>query len=487
WLTAGWKNGSGADSYRVEAFYDGFAGSAIPIDRLDAKAFAFQTNRVQVDANALVQSARTANLTAEGRGAADVRVQAKAVSWASLATDALYRVSGGGGVELFSGQGLAEAQGTVQMDGTVQTGLRRRLSLTLNTWDELAGTVGGTASEGISYRAESRALESPQIRALNDARAQLALYGATNPELKAFYQGEINRISADLLAQGLADLERDPQTNAEVIVPRTQSVLTVVVDPIWAEAGEIRVRADQVQGGGRWDAPGDASVSIINNTPAFLELLGITIPESNGGLFVNGVLVTANGPINASNAANAVEDNRINVAGVDPRVVAGVAAFAAITPDQASNPPSILVDNALDVKSPAVTRNGLYTYPWPDITVAAAPAGQGIRNVRGGVTLRTISTAAGADKGDIVIRGPVLAANLTVIAGGDVFIQGETERNVEGDPYSIWGPVTSGTYGAGDATAFGVRGASPTEVAATLRQSPRLPFSLFGDRVTIQA
>jgi thiol:disulfide interchange protein DsbD len=61
---------------------------------------------------------------------------------------------------------------------------------------------------------------------------------------------------------------------------------------MWAQAGRIDVRGDQLQGSGRWIAPSDATVSVINNTPAYLEIKGITIPDENGQLFFNGVLAT---------------------------------------------------------------------------------------------------------------------------------------------------------------------------------------------------
>ena len=67
-----------------------------------------------------------------------------------------------------------------------------------------------------------------------------------------------------------------------------------------------------LQGSGTFDAPSNASVTIINHTPVSLKISGITIPETNGGLYLNGVAVTTNAVINDSNGDFATEDNSSN-------------------------------------------------------------------------------------------------------------------------------------------------------------------------------
>ena len=83
----------------------------------------------------------------------------------------------------------------------------------------------------------------------------------------------MTRLRAELDALGLLDEFNNPISN---YAP------TVVVNPIWAEAGIIDIRADQLAGSGHLEAPGDASVETHNNTSAFREIMGITIPETNG-------------------------------------------------------------------------------------------------------------------------------------------------------------------------------------------------------------
>src|SRR5204863_1987989 len=106
-----------------------------------------------------------------------------------------------------------------------------------------------------------------------------------NPTLCNFYAGEINRLQNELAP--LAETGTDSAGNTITLYPARQ-VLAVVVDPIWAQAGVIDVRADQLQGAGIFKAPGDTSVTVTNATPAFLQLKGITIPAVNGGVLFDG-------------------------------------------------------------------------------------------------------------------------------------------------------------------------------------------------------
>ena len=239
-----------------------------------------------------------------------------------------------------------------------------------------------------------------------------------------------------------------------------QYAVTVTVDPQKAEAGRIDIRTDQLQGTGTFDAPGDASIDIQNHTPAFLKLNGLTIPEVNGGLFLNGNLVTTNAQIFSSNVLNAAEDNSITPDGSpgDHTIVPGTASFASI-PDNAASTPTITVDN--DFIAGTVFHEGkTRIYAWPDIVVQ----GQGISNLGGDVTLTTYP----GGEGNIIILASVQAKNLTIIAGGTVFITDVTNFAVAGEPEAIWGDITKGVIpGSIDATLYpGLFSAIETDAAA---------------------
>ncbi len=252
-----------------------------------------------------------------------------------------------------------------------------------------------------------------------------------------------------------------------------QQAITITINPIHAEAGKIDVRGDQLQGTGRFIAPGDASVNIQNHTPGFLKIMGIDIPESNGGLYLNGTPITTNAQITASNVAARDDDNRNQVPG-ETIQVAGNAGFVAI-PNNATSTPTIVVNNDF-IAGPQ--SNGA-VYPWPNITVLGE-----ISNLGGNVTLQTHP----AGEGNVIIKANVEAKNLTVVAGGSVFITGVTKYDVLGDPAAIWGDITQGVVqGDTSGTLYdGVAAASTTDINNLLSVHPTTP-NLIGDRVVIDA
>jgi hypothetical protein len=495
-----------ADPYTLEARWDGFAGSLIPLDKVDATAILIVRNTIDVKSGAHLATARQANLYAMDLAIAEITGQAKAVSWVSGLTDAIG--SALGGTEEIRARFFAKALGIVQIDGHVETGITRNVTLILTGFTRVGDdfTIQYTVQPagGATFTTTLRTLESELVRQLSLARQALATYGPTNTTLAAFYQSEITRIEAELLALNLAAMESGD------VVPQRREVMTVIVDPIWAQAGIIDIRADQLQGTGTLTAPKDTSVTIENRTPAFLELLGITIPNLNGGVWFNGSLlpdtssVALNAAINTVNATNATSDNALVLKGVDTSVVAGVANFTLSA--SGTRDPQISVSNTANVTGT--------DFPWPDITVLGpAAGGRGIFNDGGDVLLETLSTG----RGSIVINGTVRAENLTVIAGGDVVVKGLSVYEVRGAPAAIVSPATKWFYGAGLDMAAGVTCAfgtfplgfscsnisyyTPTQQASLLAagslqmkssftsatETPKLPYSLYGDRIHIEA
>ena len=86
-------------------------------------------------------------------------------------------------------------------------------------------------------------------------------------------------------------------TDDDVYSVIEQYGITVTVDDITAEAGRVDVRADQLYGSGLIDAPGDASITIQNSTPAFLVFNDVIIPNETGGLYLNGDPIAGNADI----------------------------------------------------------------------------------------------------------------------------------------------------------------------------------------------
>lgn len=141
-----------------------------------------------------------------------------------------------------------------------------------------------------------------------------------------------------------------------------------------ARLGDIDVRADRLTGTGVLDAPGDASITIVNEGPSFLTLGKLEIaPDAGGRLYFNGVEVHDNAGVAAINRG------------------AGGAAFRTITTAEAgSDAPAIVVDNRFNPldSADAARAIGAGVAPVaPDIVLTDA-----ISNLRGRVA---IASAAG--------------------------------------------------------------------------------------------
>ena len=165
-------------------------------------------------------------------------------------------------------------------------------------------------------------------------------------------------------------------------------------------------------------------------------------------------------------------------------VSAGNAVFTAIPAAVSSTAPgpSVLVANTLNLRNV----NDGYTYTWPNITVlSAADGGLGIRNLGGDITLSTVIPGVSVS-GSIIILGSVLGKDVTTVSGGNIYITGAAKVNAAGEPSSVWGDITNGEYGAGAATADGVRAATTAEVNALLATTSTEP-SMYGQRIFIRA
>jgi len=288
-------------------------------------------------------------------------------------------------------------------DGTVKTGANRVKTLTLDyTYDanyDVTITGSGVSSPGFTVATQD--VDSSLLKALNDARANLQLYKIwntatnnwVNPDLVTFYENEIDRIEQEMLAEGLATLESDG-----TILPIRQQAVTVTVDATTAQAGRTRVLTDQLVGSGTFDAPRDAEIEIINNTPAFLIINGLEIPEVNGGLFFNGIEVTAdtapNTLIEAENQVSVDKDNNHpDIAGVpEVTLIVPTLQFTAETLAASGGVPEITIQNTLNVREGTTA-----IVPWPDITINGP-----VLNLRGNLTINNLP-AAGAT-GDVVIN-----------------------------------------------------------------------------------
>lgn len=484
-LSAGSDTKYNEDVYHIEARFDGFAGALVPISDIGATGYLIQSNKITVANGALLQTARAANLFTARNSDNVMDIQAKAVSWVSELQSALLKAQGGGALlEYQDANVLSISRGVIQMDGTVETGIIRQQSLWLKGWDGKTGTItSADATDGVTFEVTQESLTSGLVAKLAEYQDLLNTYGPSNPTLKQYYEEEIARVEAELDSLGIVTKESDGK-GGFVNVVHQQYVMTVTVNPIWADSGSITTRGDSLQGTGTWIAPNDASVTILNDTPAFLKIKGVTIPYNLGGLFFNGDSMGKNSDINKSNALNVKDDNLFILDSGSPiaSFFPGIAVFNLGGVATGATEPSVVIQNRLDVVSVnndvKYKINGKFSdYPWPDLTIMSiGDGGIGIHNLAGKVELATVVPGFNpSGKGNVNIFGPVESKSLNVVAGGELFISVPVfEQSV---PLTQWKAATGGWITP--ATAASAKG--------VLDQQPGAAQTIMSDKIHIKA
>ncbi len=468
------------DYYNLNARTDTFAGSAIPIDIIDANANIMQDNDITVNNGALLETARDAKIYAEQFGIVDIMAKATGTNWLSSTADAINSALGGSSAEEYNGTFSSGAHGIVTINGTIRTGTERNLTLTIDSWNRDAGTVTGTTTingaapaagqEGITYSASTTQVVSGLEAQLENLQNELSTYQSSgNTTMINYYNDEIATTQQQLIDAGLLEKEPDGSYN-----PIQQYAISANVNPVTADAGIIDIRADQLLGSGSGvlDAPSDASITIVNNTPAFLNLLGLTIPETTGGLYFNGIVMQTD---STSTALQKIANMNASDAGYDG-VTPGSAAFAQVTESSAGNPPRISVSNTFDPTGYVDPQHPDDTYSAPSISVLGD-----INNLQGSLSIYNV-------KGDINFYALIRAKNMSIVSGGNVYIEGVTYYNVGGDPAAEWSSVTAVSDQIDSSGAIVTSWDASSQISSILSPSS-IPsdVNLYGDRIFISA
>src|SRR5690606_2171942 len=172
----------------------------------------------------------------------------------------------------------------VTVNGTARAGIYNHQYLTVN-YNPVTSTIGGVEktgfalvvnpgdkSEGVSYTLQDDTYTQLLLDRLAELYKRKSDYGASPIEVAAF-QSEINLIEGQLLdlgrQVGLDDSDMiDGAGN--ISVPSIFPIKVIKLADIIARPGNVAVQADNLKGSGILDAPGDASIKIINNSPAFI-------------------------------------------------------------------------------------------------------------------------------------------------------------------------------------------------------------------------
>ena len=187
------------------------------------RAYVLQTNLIRIDANAEILSGGNVRLHAERLGLANVLGKASATTWASLLL---------GNDNQFKGSSSTSANGTVENNGIVRTGINRNQELVLDSWDRATGAVtASTQTEGITFTVTEERVQSTLDLALQEAELQLINYADEDPVLAKFYAAEVARLTALLQAEGLYAVPAgSPAGTPAQRIERT--ALTVRIAPI---------------------------------------------------------------------------------------------------------------------------------------------------------------------------------------------------------------------------------------------------------------
>lgn len=466
-LSAGTDTNFNQDIYNIGARVDTFAGSLIPIDLMDAIATLDQDNSIIINSGAAVRSGGDLRMHAEQFGDNNVIAQVKAVNWTTGVAGAIDGLFGAGGVEQFGGTATSNASGIVNVNGVAETGIARKRILEIteieradpgvdengdplpDTADLFTVFVDSRSTGDITFEKRLLPVNSALDLSLTEAERQLDLYWDV-PALRTFYEAEVTRLKAELEELGLLQTLVDDQGRSiqQRVVRRS---LSLDVDPVYAKAGRIDVRAGSfIHSEGALNAPGDSAVEIVNQTPANLILRGIEVTEDAGGVFLNGQLHS--GGEGGSTGKQIIVDNRFVV----------------------------LSDNT--------------TFSWPNITVSGP-----VTNLGGSILLQTRPSGAGS----ITINAPVNGLTQQILAGnnGNVVINLPELGSIyeaSGAEHARWGGFTRprlfglpvGAAGTGRAEpGFALTdlfiGNNP-DVTAYLATTPTVP-SLIGSSIFISA
>lgn len=453
------------DAYDTSATTDNFAGSAIPITSLAAKIRVEEINTIKIDGGATIKTAGNANLFTNRQGNSNAVARMKGTNWTTAVAGAIDSLLGGSAVTPV-GDTQTGSIGTVIVDGTVVTGITRNISIVIDDMTRapgngaatlITGTVklngqkydaagnpiadsdntksftitladGGTSASAtlpklpITISLGFANAQSNLIKAYEEATKGLSTY-KDNATLQAYYQGEVNRIKAELLADGLAEFQTtfDGRT---VLIPLYKQVQAITVSPFSAGAGGIIVRADALLGSGKLDAASDTKVEITNNSVASLVITGITMPESNGGTFFNDAQI----PVTSSDDFNTRRQTIIakNAASPDAAAAKAIAGGRDVNFQVLTAGGVVTKDSKSDIslKNTSGARNG-----------NTAPSILIVGDIYAPTAVLNVATAAG---GDLTITAKTTIKELKTDVGGTVAI-GLTEDlrtySVGGDPY----------------------------------------------------
>ncbi len=255
------------------------------------------------------------------------------------------------------------------------------------------------ATETISYN-------SDVVVPAQASRDDLGAQKATIEGNIADYTSAINTLNTKI----------GPPTGLETTPITGPTAKFITVPAITAQLGSVHVRGDQLTGEGAVRVPGDASVTITNNTPAYLLVQDITIDADAARLTFNGVDVQTLTDINRLNNGAQAKFKTL---------IAGGASAA---------PPEVLIRSNFEPDLPVPVLSGAGSVG------GAAPEIQLIGNISNGRGLVSVTSKAGS----ILSQGSIYAETIDVHADNGDFVHSYSDDvadsffHTSGDPRNIY-------------------------------------------------
>lgn len=367
------------------------------LDDPDATADVSQTNAVTIDAASSVRAAEDVVITAKS-GTVDPYAYGEGHDYWREGSEEVVNFFGGifgadeVSYDVISSTKKTSAHDGVVVNGTVEAGAFAHNSLTIDAAGN--ATLVGEAIKPV-YASGVRLAATYETYRLG---ILLRLSGTTSDEMRALLTAELARIDSIISMLG------------------SQTVDTVTIDGVTARVGDVMVTADYLEGAGTITAHGDATVSIVNESPKVVIVGDVTIPFRDGGeVRFNGVPVTSattiasmNGAQTGAKASYANEDH------TDPHLT--VQAYDSDTVE-----PTVHVENRWANVSGGISG---------DILVTGT-----IENLKGTVSLAT------SDGNIMILGGSIEAQTVDISSAGDFLIT-ETAPdaivNAGGDPIGVY-------------------------------------------------
>ena len=174
---------------------------------------------------------------------------------------------------------------TVTIDGTITAGVFHDLDITIP--DDNTATAGGNAIYSNTIEVDGVRTTVNTATPAPQSTQPSTVMSPTSAAFTAIFDPSFNpytTIQNAVNAGALTDLTEATQLEQLVY---DGAVGAIVLGPLFASGGDVTVNADTLQGStGSIAAYGQASIDITNDSPDYLVLSSITIPDEPGGQVV---------------------------------------------------------------------------------------------------------------------------------------------------------------------------------------------------------